>query len=215
MVGIPIGISLSLATRLKSLGMWIGLACASLLQFFGYCFCMCALNWKKESELAKKRAVSSNGEPSEREENDEQQGLEGDNIILKSYTPLKQDEEDIQEKDTNMLNGSFSHISHDGEENSLNVNEEKEQLVVTDQSEGLSYHIGCLLSPHFKSHFKLLVTHGGLFLIGFICCIGAGIISMYHPPESIFNGNYSECSYDFNVSETYPTSIYLNPSPTP
>lgn len=203
MVGIPIGISLSLATELKSLGMWIGLACASLLQFFGYCFCMCVLNWKKESELAKKRAVTSNEHSSEREEDEEQQdlGLEGDNIILKSYSPLRQNEENIQEKDTNLLNGSFGHINHDDEENSLGVNEEREQLVVTNKSEGLSYYVKCLLSPHFKSHLKLLATHGSLFLIGVICCIGAGIVSMYHPPESIFNGNYSQCSYDYNLTD--------------
>lgn len=203
MVGIPIGISLSLATELKSLGMWIGLACASLLQFFGYCFCMCVLNWKKESELAKKRAVTSNEHSSEREEDEEQQdlGLEGDNIILKSYSPLRQNEENIQEKDTNLLNGSFGHINHDDEENSLGVNEEREQLVVTNKSEGLSYYVKCLLSPHFKSHLKLLATRGSLFLIGVICCIGAGIVSMYHPPESIFNGNYSQCSYDYNLTD--------------
>ena len=195
--------------------MWIGLACASLLQFFGYSFCLCVLNWKKESELAKKRAVSSTGQSSEREQDEQQERLESDNIMLKSYTPLKQDEENVQEKDTNMLNGSFGHISHDDEENSLEVNEEKEQLVITSQSEGLSYRLGRLLSHHFKSNFKLLATHGGLFLIGGVCCIGAGIVSMYHPPESIFNGNYSECSYDYDISEIYSTSIYLNPSPTP
>ena len=178
---------------------------------------MCVLNWKKESELAKKRAITSNRHSSEREEDDEQQGLEfeGDNVILKSYSPLRQNEENIQEKDTNLLNGSFGRINHDDEENSLEVNEEREQLFVTNKSEELNYHVKCLLSPHFKSHLKLLATHGSLFLIGAICCIGAGIVSMYHPPESIFNGNYSQCSYDYNLSDIYPTSIYLNVSPTP
>ena len=180
--------------------MWIGLACGSVVQFSGYCICMCVLNWKKESELAMKRAVSSTGPPPIQEEEEE---AEVDNVVLKTFSPLRQDEESTQEEEMVISNNPVSQNEDDYEQNSLEVNEEMKHLVTNDSKESILEITTHISLPQFKSHMKLLITRGGLYLIGAMCCIIAGITSIYHPPESIINGNYSECTSDvyFNSSK--------------
>ena len=153
---------------------------------------MCVLNWKKESELAMKRAVGT-GPPPIREE--EEEGTEVDNVVLKTFAPLRRNEESTQEEDMVIPNSPVSQDEDDYEQNSLEVNEEMKQLVTNDSKTSI-LEIIQIYSPQFKSHMKLLITRGGLYLTGAMCCIVAGIASMYHPPEFIINGNYSECSSD-------------------
>ncbi len=45
-----------------------------------------------------------------------------------------------------------------------------------------------------KSRSKLIINHSILLTVSIITLTLAGIGSYYHPPDNIYNGNYSECS---------------------
>ena len=69
-----------------------------------------------------------------------------------------------------------------------------------------------------NSHIRLLFTKGSLFVIGTILVILAGFASQYHPPDSIINGNFTECTSndEFNSDVfSFTTGILIAPSPTP
>ena len=68
----------------------------------------------------------------------------------------------------------------DYEQNCLEVNEEMKHLVTNDSKSSILEITTHISLPQFKSHMKLLITHGGLYLVGAMCCIIAGITSMYH-----------------------------------
>ena len=69
------------------------------------------------------------------------------------------------------------------------------------------------------SHIRLLFTKGSLFVIGTILVILAGFASQYHPPDSIINGNFTECTskdeFNSDVFSSFTTVILIAPSPTP
>ena len=50
-----------------------------------------------------------------------------------------------------------------------------------------------------KSRSKLIVSHSILLTIALVTLVLAGIGSHYHPPDYIFNGNYSECSNNDSI----------------
>ena len=58
-----------------------------------------------------------------------------------------------------------------------------------------------------RLHMQLFLTKLSLFLIVSIMVVIAGVISQFHPPDSIFNGNYSECLADIDYIE--PSSTYI------
>ena len=54
----------------------------------------------------------------------------------------------------------------------------------------------CLQQKHLVtvcSHIKLLLSKGSVFVLGALLLVAAGIASQYHPPDSITNGNHSQC----------------------
>ena len=46
-----------------------------------------------------------------------------------------------------------------------------------------------------KSNIRLLLSKGSLYLLGGILVVVCGVLSQYHPPLDIINGNYTECTY--------------------
>ena len=50
------------------------------------------------------------------------------------------------------------------------------------------------VSPRTKSHMKLLLFRSVFFLIGGVLLVAGGITTQFRPPDSVLNGNYSECS---------------------
>ena len=56
-----------------------------------------------------------------------------------------------------------------------------------------SNHIHPLLQT-LRLHMKLIFCHSSLFLMATVCLLVSGIASRFHPPDSILNGNYSDCS---------------------
>lgn len=93
-----------------------------------------------------------------------------------------------------MIDDTFEQIELD--ELMEETEQQEEELITTDSLEG-----GSPL-PQTKSHIKLLLCKGSVFLIGSILIVVAGIVSQYHPPDSIINGNYSECTAD-TVLQSY------------
>lgn len=180
-IGLPIGMSLTFAAGLKSLGVWIGLGCSSVSQLVGYSIIIGSLKWKKESELAIKRASDKEKiPPSEEREEDEMTNSSTDIdsngvevIALKSYTPVSQDEEDNTVPEV--------------------VNDDSDPLIITSTTPSLDLRK--------QRHIKLLMLRGSLYLVGIICCVVAGIASQYQPPDSLINGNYSECVSFINDTE--------------
>ena len=43
------------------------------------------------------------------------------------------------------------------------------------------------------SRMKLLLSKGSVFVLGAMLLVAAGIASQYHPPDSVINGNNSQC----------------------
>ena len=105
------------------------------------------------------------------------------------------------------------------DEESLLSHDSQEKLVVTESNERTSSK-GLAYSSHNKRsrHIRLLLTKGSLFLFGAVLVVIAGIVSMFHPPDSIINGNYSECTVEalgpFD-SEPTESSIVFMIAPTP
>ena len=50
-------------------------------------------------------------------------------------------------------------------------------------------------SLYSKSNIRLLLSKGSLYLLGGILVVVCGVLSQYHPPLDIINGNYTECTY--------------------
>ena len=104
----------------------------------------------------------------------------------------------------------------------ITTSEGEVELLNEDNEEFITSHDSLLLTddvkePHTSSrgsNIKIFLCKFSLFLIASVCVICAGIVSQFHPPESIMNGNYSECTdvdlFDIEPSSTlyiYPTSI--------
>ena len=49
-------------------------------------------------------------------------------------------------------------------------------------------------SPMCKSNLKLLLSKGSVYVLGVMLLVASGVISQYHPPDSIISGNFSQCS---------------------
>lgn len=104
------------------------------------------------------------------------------------------------------------------DEESLLSHDSQEELVT--ESNEITTSKGLAYSSHNKRsrHIRLLLTKGSLFLFGAVLVVIAGIVSMFHPPDSIINGNYSECTVEalgpFD-SEPTETSIVFMIAPTP
>ena len=65
-----------------------------------------------------------------------------------------------------------------------------------------------------SSHVKLLLSKGSLFLIGVSFVVIAVFTSFLEVPESVLNGNYSECMNEQFYDDMSSTSNIM-PSPTP
>ena len=104
------------------------------------------------------------------------------------------------------------------DEESLLSHDSQEKLVT--ESNEITTSKGLAYSSHNKRsrHIRLLLTKGSLFLFGAVLVVIAGIVSMFHPPDSIINGNYSECTVEalgpFD-SEPTESSIVFIIAPTP
>ena len=155
-VGLPVGISLALATDLGVVGMWIGLLCGSVTHAAIYIVILLALNWQKESERAIKTASDT--------------------------TKPATCENDLADSDRMTEESEIEVNSHHQQESSF---------VDDDDMVGVN-HDQCHINSLDK--IKLLISRGGVFIVGILLVISAGIASQYHPPESIINGNYSECT---------------------
>lgn len=96
-----------------------------------------------------------------------------------------------------------------------------EQLLLSQDSRDTDSSIPHKPTHNKRSqHVRLLLTKGSVFLIGIVLVVAAGIVSMFHPPESIINGNYSECTSTtsgLGIFEPGPTesSILFTIAPTP
>ena len=60
------------------------------------------------------------------------------------------------------------------------------------------------------SRVKLLLSKGSVFVLGAVLLVVAGIASQYHPPDSITNGNHSQCLVMKNssIDSKFPTQFY-------
>lgn len=104
-------------------------------------------------------------------------------------------------------------------------NEKEGHELVEEEEEYCSDISGQLLPAETKpnrsklrSHIKLLLCRCSLFLIASVCVIIAGIVSQFHPPDSIINGNYSECTLAdtddmFSIEPSSTLFIYPTVSP--
>ena len=199
----PIGISLALVADLRSLGIWIGLLCASITQCVGMCIALFVMNWKKESEKAMKRGEGKSTKEEELDSFSEQ-------IVLRGYGPLSFEEEEVREPiecdvdnenpQTEKANEEVvaETLQHDDDDDDDGLSSDEMQLVKSRDEK--------CISLRFKSRLKLVLCHSSLLLTAVLCVIVAGIISQFHPPDNIINGNYSECSEIFNETEPLTTS---------
>ncbi len=89
----------------------------------------------------------------------------------------------------------------ESEESLLNENPD----IVNDQAHSHSVR---------SSRVRLLLSKGSLFLIGVSFVVIAVVTSFLEVPESVLNGNYSECMNEQFYDDMSSTSIMI-PSPTP
>lgn len=76
------------------------------------------------------------------------------------------------------------------------VNMDEEGLISSQDGSLMSDSQAMLKSPSCsKSNVQLLLSKGSMYLIGGILVIVCGVLSQYHPPLNIINGNYTECTY--------------------
>uniref|UniRef100_A0A1X7VPD1 Multidrug and toxin extrusion protein n=1 Tax=Amphimedon queenslandica TaxID=400682 RepID=A0A1X7VPD1_AMPQE len=214
-IGLPIGISLALLTDLGSRGMWSGLATASYFQLFCLLVFMARLNWKKESDKA---ILRSKGEE-ERKMEDEERGSTSDEVELVSMTTdisRESKEAILQDSSQDTAQEKYAEDEEEGE-----AEQGDEQSLLSQNSGDTDSSIPHKPTHNKKSqHVRLLLTKGSVFLFGIVLVVAAGIASMFHPPESIINGNYSECiatTSGGGVFEPGPieSSILFTIAPTP
>ncbi|XP_019859010.1 PREDICTED: multidrug and toxin extrusion protein 1-like isoform X1 [Amphimedon queenslandica] len=215
-IGLPIGISLALLTDLGSRGMWSGLATASYFQLFCLLVFMARLNWKKESDKA---ILRSKGEE-ERKMEDEERGSTSDEVELVSMTTdisrVESKEAILQDSSQDTAQEKYAEDEEEGE-----AEQGDEQSLLSQNSGDTDSSIPHKPTHNKKSqHVRLLLTKGSVFLFGIVLVVAAGIASMFHPPESIINGNYSECiatTSGGGVFEPGPieSSILFTIAPTP
>ena len=84
------------------------------------------------------------------------------------------------------------------------ITDKDNELLINVTPESRKQHYFSIKS---RRHVKLLISRGALFIVGMIGCIVFGIASQYHPPDSVINGNYSQCYY-FNVTEEFYNYTY-------
>ena len=53
---------------------------------------------------------------------------------------------------------------------------------------------GAAAAARYESNLKLLLSKGSVFVVGAMLVVAAGVVSQYHPPDSIISGNFSQCS---------------------
>ena len=178
LVGLPIGISLALATDLGVVGMWVGLLCGSVTHAAIYIVILLAFNWQKESEHAIKTASDAHKPATHKND------LEHHSSERTTETPLTSKVLEIDLEEVQLL--------QDDSDNDALVCPEYQHC-----------------SSDTKWKIKLLISRGGVFIVGILLVISAGITSQYHPPKSIINGNYSECTGNLtdSFSMPYPTPI--------
>ncbi len=67
-----------------------------------------------------------------------------------------------------------------------------------------------------RRHLKLLLSKTGLFVIGAMFVIVAGVCSRFEIPQTLLNGNYTECSDDNSTfNDDFSSTIIIQPSPSP
>ncbi len=220
MIGLPVGVSLALATDLGSIGMWIGLALASNVQCVGIGITVAQLNWTRETERAMKR-VGGQSRPQDRphppdktkrEEGDSDTGdKDGSVVQLVQYSQLRHNEDDqlkeqcndntipsdsnndMVSNDTEIPAGENGTLLPDGDvlpsDDTVALIEDNEGA--GDDNEGADVNF----KDRVRGRLKLICCHVSLVVTACVCLIAAGVLSMYRPPDSIVNGNYSECTF--------------------
>ena len=184
--GLPIGITLTLAADMGALGMWIGLTIATITQTICFSVILLCSNWSKESEKAMKRAGKvKNGprvtvsEPLELIQYNQNDDNESDGIVEKDDhldVPLEQRALSV-----------VADVDDDiGDDTTALVDSSEQSTSVKD------------VNGRIKSRIKLISCHISLVVIACVCLVVSGILSMYHPPDSIVNGNYSDNCTDIN-----------------
>jgi MATE family multidrug resistance protein len=203
-VGLPLGITLALKTTLSSVGMWIGLLCACYIQTTCSVIYVLRLNWEKQSKKAIIRAQGTEKKTEESQQEISENETISDEIQMRRITNDTNEDHDLQ----------LIEIELHKEEHIMHSEIEMEDLneLVTDEVDGqdeetlLPVEITEKKSSR-RLHMQLFLTKLSLFLIVSIMVVIAGVISQFHPPDSIFNGNYSECLADIDYIE--PSSTYI------
>ena len=128
---------------------------------------------------------------------------------------MESEEAILQNSSRDSVQKEYAEEEEEGE-----AEQEDEQLLLSQNSQDADSLISHKPTHNKKSqHIRLLLTKGSVFLFGVVLVVVAGIVSMFHPPESIINGNYSECTTTGGVGvfEPEPTesSILFTITPTP
>ena len=209
--GLPIGISLALATDMGVLGVWIGFAVSTNMQVVIFSFALAFTNWKKEAENAMNRGkgsvwksdkqplskteVTEDTELNECEPENHPLGEDVDSNILDDATvehnsiSSRVDREGVREQHTEDADQKMALMD---EEDHQDTSDRANLINISDKPDVQSHPLWRV--KKLKSKLKLILVHSSLFIIAVICLLVSGIASRFYPPDSIINGNYSECS---------------------
>ena len=100
--------------------------------------------------------------------------------------------------------------AEDNEDETTGGNEDQKTGLLSDDRGHLN---SAQLSEKLQrlSKMKLIILKGSFFVVGVVVVIIAGILSQFHLPNYVINGNFSECSDDIMNDERFD----LLPSPSP
>ena len=87
----------------------------------------------------------------------------------------------------------------------------EEEYEQTEESQDLLLMKSSDTKSKLKSNIKLFLCRSSLYLIAAIFVVFAGILSQFHPPNTIINGNYSECTH-IKVDLFSDPSITIDPT---
>ena len=102
---------------------------------------------------------------------------------------------ELQEQDTEQ-----GHLMEDLVDDDERVYEDEEDINSHDQTISLTdSQLKQEKSLCSKSSIHLLLSKGSLYLLGGVLVVVCGVLSQYHPPLDIINGNYTECTDSNNT----------------
>lgn len=201
LIGLPLGISLAIPVKMGSLGMWIGLSVADVIQTTTLIGILLKTNWKKLSDIAIMRATDgcvTTGKDSDVNSTD----VDPNNSIAMDSPVATQDEDEV----------------------SLSSDSEAVPLVSADDSDDQSQEAPITTQPPFtlKPKMKLVIFKGSFFLVGALLIIAGAILTQYHPCAVAATGVCSNCSSsccDVCTNDSVcllepAASVVIQPTPT-